>query len=99
MAQEQMNPTGGINIASRLTAAGRSGNAVVWGIVILVVIVAAAAWYFYAPLAAPAPAEDAATKQLETQSASDDVDAINQDLQQTELNNLDKESTDINAAF
>lgn len=91
MTQEQMNPI------SR-TAADRSGNAVVWGIVVVVVIAAAAAvWYFYRPL--PAPAEDAATKQLETQSASDDVDAIDQDLQQTDLNDLDKELTDIDAAF
>lgn len=91
MAQEQINPV------SR-PAAGRPGNAVVWGIVVVVVIAAAAAaWYFYRPL--PAPAEDNATKALETQNSSDDVNAIDRDIQQTDLNDLDKELTDIDAAF
>lgn len=94
MAQEQMNSI------SRQAAADRSGNAVVWGIVVVIVIAAAAAaWYFYMPFPVPAPAEDNATKTLETQSSSDDVNAIDQDLQQTDLNNLDKELSDINTAL
>lgn len=93
MAQEQMNSI------SRQAAADRSGNAVVWGVVVVIVIAAAAAWYFYMPLPVPAPAEDNATKTLETQSSSDDVNAIDQDLQQTDLNDLDKELSDINTAL
>lgn len=63
------------------------------GAVVIVVLVAV--WRFWQAPAAPG-GEDTTTA-LETQGTSDEVVAIDADLQATDLNDLDAEVDDINA--
>lgn len=73
--------------------------AIVW-IVVAVVVLAALAWYYFAyytPLPAPPSGPDEATTQLESQGASDETSAIEQDLKATDLSDLDRELSDIDA--
>jgi cytoskeletal protein RodZ len=48
-----------------------------------------------APIASPAPEEDQETESLNQQGSSDEIDSIESDLNNTNLNNLDKELTNI----
>lgn len=65
---------------------------------VVVIAVAALAWYFSVSRAPALPAgEDAATKALETQGASDEIEAIDADLETTDLEGLDQELQDIEA--
>lgn len=78
------------------SAAPARKTAWIWIIVALVVVLAVA-WYYYAYYRAPgAPTgEDAATLKLEQQSSSDELGAIDQDLNATSLEGLDRELSDI----
>lgn len=62
----------------------------------VVIIVLAALWWFWQGPTAPAE-ENGATTALETQGTSDEVSAIDTDLQATDLGNLDAELEDIDS--
>lgn len=73
--------------------------AIVWIIVALLVL-AAVVWYYfiyYIPLPSLPSGPDEVTVKLEQQSTSDELSAIDQDLEVTELGNLDQELGDIDA--
>ena len=88
-----MNPISGIPTTSR------SKKALALWLAVAVVVIAVVIWYYYAYYAAPLlpRGPDAATTRLETQGTSDEVSAIEQDLNATDLGDLDKELSDIEA--
>ena len=87
-----MNPTGGMPLTPRPAKA-----LVLWiGIAVIAIAAAILAWYYYSPSWLPA-GPDAATLKLESQGTSDEVSAIEQDLSATDLTDLDKELSDIEA--
>ena len=82
------------------TDAGVKQSKLVWIIAAVVALaIAAVAWYFYYASRVPAlpSGEDAATRALEAQGASDEIGAIEEDLGATELDGLDAELQDIEA--
>ncbi|MBI2055370.1 MAG: hypothetical protein HYT42_00550 [Candidatus Sungbacteria bacterium] len=72
-----------------------------WWLIILAVVLVGLGWYYYSLTyrqgGAPAAGEDASTKALETQSSSDETEAIEQDLGSTDLEGLDAELSDIDS--
>ena len=79
-------------------------SGMLWAIIaLLIVALLAAAWFYYygsvsGPQGTSAPgAGDAATTELQTQGSSDDIAAIESDLNATDLGGLDAELGDIEA--
>ncbi len=66
----------------------------VWLVVAVIVVVAV---IFYLRSGTPIPSGDSATEALQQLGTSDEVTAIEQDLGATDLSDLDKELSDIEA--
>jgi hypothetical protein len=78
-------------------ASGSSKTATVWAVVAIVIIAALAWYYYFAPYAGRENGEDAATQALERQGSSDEVSAIEPDLNSTDFTDLDREVFDLDA--
>lgn len=85
-----------------------------WIALVVFVLIAAGVWYYYAyyyinvsqtegpqgySLPPRATVDDSSTLSLQQQGTSDEVGDIENDLNATDLNNLDRELSDIEAQF
>lgn len=109
---QPVNPAPGTPAGGPQPEPSRRRAISVWvSVAVLLVLIAAGAWYYYAYYYAPRSGEglspssapavgvlgDQQTQALETQGTSDDIGAIEQDLKATDLGDLDRELSDIEA--
>ncbi len=72
----------------------------VLAIVVIVALLALGGWYYFTQVEGNLGSEDQqAVENLETQGTSDDLSAIEADVEATDFSSLDSASSDVNADF